>query len=153
MKTMMNRIGILFIAFLAVFLSSCSSGPSVPSESVREEILNAYNAFFSYAAATNDSNSSELDYEFAGGRMTAVLFPEAEYSYNGVNYEFVSGHALYDTETEEVSLDLEYRSDSVTGTHPLSVSGYLSGSVDVEYDYQSYSMSASDFSLPSSLWV
>lgn len=151
MKTMMNRIGILFIAFLAVFLSSCSSGPSVPSESVREEILNAYNAFFSYAAATKDSNPSELDY-LPGGRMTADLLTEAEYSYNGVNYEFVSGHALYDTETEEVSLELEYRSDSVTGTHPLSVSGYLSGSVDVEYDYQSYSMSASDFSLPSSLW-
>lgn len=148
MKTMMNRIGILFIAFLAVFLSSCSSGPSVPSESVREEILNAYNAFFSYAAATNDSNPSELDYQFTGGRMTADLYDETTY----MNYEFVSGHALYDTETEEVSLELEYRSDSVTGTHPLSVSGYLSGSVDVEYDYQSYSMSASDFSLPSSLW-
>lgn len=145
---MMNRIGILFIAFLAVFLSSCSSGPSVPSESVREEILNAYNAFFSYAAATNDSNPSELDYQFTGGRMTADLYDETTY----MNYEFVSGHALYDTETEEVSLELEYRSDSVTGTHPLSVSGYLSGSVDVEYDYQSYSMSASDFSLPSSLW-
>lgn len=149
MKTMMNRIGILFIAFLAVFLSSCSSGPSVPSESVREEILNAYNAFFSYAAATNDSNPSELDYQFTGGRMTADLYDETTY----MDYEFVSGHALYDTETEEVSLELEYRSDSVTGTHPLSVSGYLSGSVDVEYDYQSYSMSASDFSLPSSLWV
>lgn len=148
MKTMMNRIGILFIAFLAVFLSSCSSGPSVPSESVREEILNAYNAFFSYAAATNDSNPSELDYQFTGGRMTADLYDETTY----MDYEFVSGHALYDTETEEVSLELEYRSDSVTGTHPLSVSGYLSGSVDVEYDYQSYSMSASDFSLPSSLW-
>ena len=144
----MNRIGILFIAFLAVFLSSCSSGPSVPSESVREEILNAYNAFFSYAAATKDSNPSELDYQFTGGRMTADLYDETTY----MNYEFVSGHALYDTETEEVSLELEYRSDSVTGTHPLSVSGYLSGSVDVEYDYQSYSMSASDFSLPSSLW-
>lgn len=150
MKTMMNRIGILFIAFLAVFLSSCSSGPSVPSESVREEILNAYNAFFSYAAATNDSNSSELDYEFAGGRMTADLYDETTY----MDYEFVSCHALYDTETEEVSLELYYRRPgSVTGTHPLSVSGYLSGSVDVEYDYQSYSMSASDFSLPSSLWV
>lgn len=148
MKTKMNRIGILFIAFLAVFLSSCSSGPSVPSESVREEILNAYNAFFSYAAATKDSNPSELDYQFTGGRMTADLYDETTY----MNYEFVSGHALYDTETEEVSLELEYRSDSVTGTHPLSVSGYLSGSVDVEYDYQSYSMSASDFSLPSSLW-
>lgn len=148
MKTMMNRIGILFIAFLAVFLSSCSSGPSVPSESVREEILNAYNAFFSYTAATKDSNPSELDYQFTGGRMTADLYDETTY----MNYEFVSGHALYDTETEEVSLELEYRSDSVTGTHPLSVSGYLSGSVDVEYDYQSYSMSASDFSLPSSLW-
>ena len=148
MKTMMNRIGILFIAFLAVFLSSCSSGPSVPSESVREEILNAYNAFFSYAAATKDSNPSELDYQFTGGRMTADLYDETTYR----NYEFVSGHALYDTETEEVRLELEYRSDSVTGTHPLSVSGYLSGSVDVEYDYQSYSMSASDFSLPSSLW-
>lgn len=148
MKTMMNRIGILFIAFLAVFLSSCSSGPSVPSESVREEILNAYNAFFSYAAATKDSNPSELDYQFTGGRMTADLYDETTY----MNYEFVSGHALYDTETEEVRLELEYRSDSVTGTHPLSVSGYLSGSVDVEYDYQSYSMSASDFSLPSSLW-
>ena len=145
---MMNRIGILFIAFLAVFLSSCSSGPSVPSESVREEILNAYNAFFSYTAATKDSNPSELDYQFTGGRMTADLYDETTY----MNYEFVSGHALYDTETEEVSLELEYRSDSVTGTHPLSVSGYLSGSVDVEYDYQSYSMSASDFSLPSSLW-
>lgn len=146
---MMNRIGILFIAFLAVFLSSCSSGPSVPSESVREEILNAYNAFFSYAAATNDSNSSELDYEFAGGRMTADLYDETTY----MDYEFVSGHALYNTETEEVSLELYYRRPgSVTGTHPLSVSGYLSGSVDVEYDYQSYSMSASDFSLPSSLW-
>ena len=144
----MNRIGILFIAFLAVFLSSCSSGPSVPSESVREEILNAYNAFFSYAAATKDSNPSELDYQFTGGRMTADLYDETTY----MNYEFVSGHALYDTETEEVRLELEYRSDSVTGTHPLSVSGYLSGSVDVEYDYQSYSMSASDFSLPSSLW-
>ena len=149
MKTMMNRIGILFIAFLAVFLSSCSSGPSVPSESVREEILNAYNAFFSYAAATKDSNPSELDYQFTGGRMTADLYDETTY----MNYEFVSGHALYDTETEEVRLELEYRSDSVTGTHPLSVSGYLSGSVDVEYDYQSYSMNASDFSLPSSLWV
>ena len=149
MKTMMNRIGILFIAFLAVFLSSCSSGPSVPSESVREEILNAYNAFFSYAAATKDSNPSELDYQFTGGRMTADLYDETTY----MNYEFVSGHALYDTETEEVRLELEYRSGSVTGTHPLSVSGYLSGSVDVEYDYQSYSMSASDFSLPSSLWV
>ena len=148
MKTMMNRIGILFIAFLAVFLSSCSSGPSVPSESVRDEILNAYNAFFSYAAATKDSNPSELDYQFTGGRMTADLYDETTY----MNYEFVSGHALYDTETEEVRLELEYRSDSVTGTHPLSVSGYLSGSVDVEYDYQSYSMSASDFSLPSSLW-
>ena len=144
----MNRIGILFIAFLAVFLSSCSSGPSVPSESVREEILNAYNAFFSYAAATKDSNPSELDYQFTGGRMTADLYDETTY----MNYEFVSGHALYDTETEEVRLELEYRSDSVTGTHPLSVSGYLSGSVDVEYDYQSYSMSASNFSLPSSLW-
>lgn len=150
MKTMMNRIGILFIAFLAVFLSSCSSGPSVPSESVREEILNAYNAFFSYAAATNDSNPSELDYQFTGGRMTADLYDETTY----MDYEFVSGHALYDTETEEVSLELYYRRPgSVTGTHPLSVSGYLSGSVDVEYDYQSYSMSASDFSLPSSLWV
>lgn len=148
MKTMMNRIGILFIAFLAVFLSSCSSGPSVPSESVREEILNAYNAFFSYTAATKDSNPSELDYQFTGGRMTADLYDETTY----MNYEFVSGHALYDTETEEVRLELEYRSGSVTGTHPLSVSGYLSGSVDVEYDYQSYSMSASDFSLPSSLW-
>lgn len=149
MKTMMNRIGILFIAFLAVFLSSCSSGPSVPSESVREEILNAYNAFFSYAAATKDSNPSELDYQFTGGRMTADLYDETTY----MNYEFVSGHALYDTETEEVSLELYYRRPgSVTGTHPLSVSGYLSGSVDVEYDYQSYSMSASDFSLPSSLW-
>lgn len=147
---MMNRIGFLFIAFFAVFLSSCSSGPSVPSESVREEILNAYNAFFSYAAATNDSNSSELDYEFAGGRMTADLYDETTY----MDYEFVSGHALYNTETEEVSLELYYRRPgSVTGTHPLSVSGYLSGSVDVEYDYQSYSMSASDFSLPSSLWV
>lgn len=146
----MNRIGILFIAFLAVFLSSCSSGPSVPSESVREEILNAYNAFFSYAAATNDSNPSELDYQFTGGRMTADLYDETTY----MDYEFVSGHALYDTETEEVSLELYYRRPgSVTGTHPLSVSGYLSGSVDVEYDYQSYSMSASDFSLPSSLWV
>ena len=144
----MNRIGILFIAFLAVFLSSCSSGPSVPSESVREEILNAYNAFFSYTAATKDSNPSELDYQFTGGRMTADLYDETTY----MNYEFVSGHALYDTETEEVRLELEYRSGSVTGTHPLSVSGYLSGSVDVEYDYQSYSMSASDFSLPSSLW-
>lgn len=150
MKTMMNRIGILFIAFLAVFLSSCSSGPSVPSESVREEILNAYNAFFSYAAATNDSNPSELDYQFTGGRMTADLYDETTY----MDYEFVSGHALYNTETEEVSLELYYRRPgSVTGTHPLSVSGYLSGSVDVEYDYQSYSMSASDFSLPSSLWV
>ena len=149
MKTMMNRIGILFIAFLAVFLSSCSSGPSVPSESVREEILNAYNAFFSYAAATKDSNPSELDYKFTDGRMTADLYDETTY----MNYEFVSGHALYDTETEEVSLELYYRRPgSVTGTHPLSVSGYLSGSVDVEYDYQSYSMSASDFSLPSSLW-
>lgn len=146
----MNRIGILFIAFLAVFLSSCSSGPSVPSESVREEILNAYNAFFSYAAATNDSNPSELDYQFTGGRMTADLYDETTY----MDYEFVSGHALYNTETEEVSLELYYRRPgSVTGTHPLSVSGYLSGSVDVEYDYQSYSMSASDFSLPSSLWV
>lgn len=149
MKTMMNRIGILFIAFLAVFLSSCSSGPSVPSESLREEILNAYNAFFSYTAATKDSNPSELDYQFTGGRMTADLYDETTY----MNYEFVSGHALYDTETEEVSLELYYRRPgSVTGTHPLSVSGYLSGSVDVEYDYQSYSMSASDFSLPSSLW-
>lgn len=149
MKTMMNRIGIIFIAFLAVFLSSCSSGLSVPSESVREEILNAYNAFFSYAAATNDSNPSELDYQFTGGRMTADLYDETTY----MDYEFVSGHALYNTETEEVSLELYYRrSGSVTGTHPLSVSGYLSGSVDVEYDYQSYSMSASDFSLPSSLW-
>lgn len=151
MKTMMNRIGILFIAFLAVFLSSCSSGPSVPSESVREEILNAYNAFFYYVyytAATKDSNSSDFSYEFTGGRMTADLRDKTY-----MDYEFVSGHALYDTETEEVSLELEYRSDSVTGTHPLSVSGYLSGSVDVEYDYQSYSMSASDFSLPSSLWV
>ena len=149
MKTMMNRIGILFIAFLAVFLPSCSSGPSVPSESVREEILNAYNAFFSYAAATKDSNPSELDYKFTDGRMTADLYDETTY----MNYEFVSGHALYDTETEEVSLELYYRRPgSVTGTHPLSVSGYLSGSVDVEYDYQSYSMSASDFSLPSSLW-
>ena len=146
---MMNRIGILFIAFLAVFLSSCSSGPSVPSESLREEILNAYNAFFSYTAATKDSNPSELDYQFTGGRMTADLYDETTY----MNYEFVSGHALYDTETEEVSLELYYRRPgSVTGTHPLSVSGYLSGSVDVEYDYQSYSMSASDFSLPSSLW-
>ena len=146
---MMNRIGILFIAFLAVFLSSCSSGPSVPSESLREEILNAYNAFFSYTAATKDSNPSELDYQFTGGRMTADLYDETTY----MNYEFVSGHALYDTETEEVSLELNYRRPgSVTGTHPLSVSGYLSGSVDVEYDYQSYSMSASDFSLPSSLW-
>ncbi len=145
----MNRIGILFIAFLAVFLSSCSSGPSVPSESLREEILNAYNAFFSYTAATKDSNPSELDYQFTGGRMTADLYDETTY----MNYEFVSGHALYDTETEEVSLELYYRRPgSVTGTHPLSVSGYLSGSVDVEYDYQSYSMSASDFSLPSSLW-
>lgn len=145
----MNRIGILFIAFLAVFLSSCSSGPSVPSERAREEILNAYNAFFSYAAATKDSNPSELDYQFTGGRMTADLYDETTY----MNYEFVSGHALYDTETEEVSLELYYRRPgSVTGTHPLSVSGYLSGSVDVEYDYQSYSMSASDFSLPSSLW-
>ena len=150
MKTMMNRIGILFIAFLVLLLSSCSSGPSVPSESVREEILNAYNAFFSYAAATNDSNPSELDYQFTGGRMTADLYDETTY----MDYEFVSGHALYDTETEEVSLELYYRRPgSVTGTHPLSVSGYLSGSVDVEYDYQSYSMSASDFSLPSSLWV
>ena len=146
---MMNRIGILFIAFLAVFLSSCSSGPSVPSESVREEILNAYNAFFYYAAATKDSNSSDFNYEFTDGRMTANL---RDKSY--MNDEFVSGHALYDTETEEVSLELYYRRPgSVTGTHPLSVSGYLSGSVDVEYDYQSYSMSASDFSLPSSLWV
>lgn len=146
----MNRIGILFIAFFAVFLSSCSSGPSVPSESVREEILNAYNAFFSYAAATNDSNPSELAYQFTGGRMTADLYDETTY----MDYEFVSGHALYNTETEEVSLELYYRRPgSVTGTHPLSVSGYLSGSVDVEYDYQSYSMSASDFSLPSSLWV
>lgn len=149
MKTMMNRIGILFIAFLAVFLSSCSSGPSVPSESVREEILNAYNAFFYYAAATKDSNSSDFNYEFTDGRMTANLRDKTY-----MNYEFVSGHALYDTETEEVSLELYYRRPgSVTGTHPLSVSGYLSGSVDVEYDYQSYSMSASDFSLPSSLWV
>ena len=146
---MMNRIGILFIAFLAVFLSSCSSGPSVPSESVREEILNAYNAFFYYAAATKDSNSSDFNYEFTDGRMTANLRDKTY-----MNYEFVSGHALYDTETEEVSLELYYRRPgSVTGTHPLSVSGYLSGSVDVEYDYQSYSMSASDFSLPSSLWV
>lgn len=144
----MNRIRILFIAFLAVLLSSCASGPSVPSESVREEILNAYNAFFSYAAATKDSNPSELDYKFAGGRMTADLRVGTTYK----DYEFVSGHALYDTETEEVSLELYYRSDSVTGSHLLSVSGYLSGSVDVEYDYQSYSMSASDFSLPSSLW-
>lgn len=144
----MNRIGILFIAFLAVFLSSCSSGPSVPSESVREEILNAYNAFFSYTAATKDSNSSDFNYEFTDGRMTANLRDKTY-----MDYEFVSGYALYDTETEEVSLELYYRRPgSVTGTHPLSVSGYLSGSVDVEYDYQSYSMSASDFSLPSSLW-
>ena len=144
----MNRIGILFIAFLAVFLSSCSSGPSVPSESVREEILNAYNAFFSYTAATKDSNPSDFNYEFTDGRMTADLRDKTY-----MDYEFVSGHALYDTETEEVSLELYYRRPgSVTGTHPLSVSGYLSGSVDVEYDYHSYSMSASDFSLPSSLW-